>query len=172
MNPRRARLTSSACVQMIACGPSGITTCRAPRSSPGRRFPVACGGVIRSWPPCTTSTGTVIRARSARKSSSNAAAQPDTAAADALMTTWKLLLLYLIADPDPAGQVKVVRPVQERLGRGRPVGTDLAHELADDAAVNPAGVVSSAWQAGRQRCQQHGRTHPSVAIGSQIAGHL
>jgi len=29
-----AWLTSSACVQMIACGPSGITTCRAPFLSP------------------------------------------------------------------------------------------------------------------------------------------
>jgi hypothetical protein len=52
MKPRRrAWLTSSACVQMIACGPWGITTCRAPRSSPGSRFPVTSGGVILSWPP-------------------------------------------------------------------------------------------------------------------------
>ena len=33
MKPRSAWLTASAWVQMIACGPSGISTCRTQRSS-------------------------------------------------------------------------------------------------------------------------------------------
>jgi hypothetical protein len=82
------------------------------------------------------------------------------------------VLPRLIADPDPAEQVNVVGQVQERLGRGRAVGTDPGDESAEDAAVNPAGVVPSARQKGRQRRQQHGGTHPPVAVGSQVAGHL
>jgi len=54
------------------------------------------------------------------------------------------VLPCLVADLDRAEQVNVVRPVQERFGRGRPVGTDLADELAGDAAVNPAGILTHA----------------------------
>jgi len=114
----------------------------------------------------------VIRARSARKSSSQASAPPRTAAADAPIATWKLFCQAWSLTRGTAEQVDVVGPVQVGLRRGRTVGDDLAPELVEDAGVDPVGVVVGAWQERRQRRQQNRRPYPRRAVGPQVPGHL
>ena len=57
---------------------------------PGRRWPVLGKGRNRSASPCTTSMGTSILARSARKSVSQVAMQATAAAAEAAAAMFQL----------------------------------------------------------------------------------
>ena len=64
MKSSSAWLTSSAWVQMTACGPPAMTVERAFFSNAGSLLPVASQGRTRSWSPWLTRTGMLILARS------------------------------------------------------------------------------------------------------------
>src|SRR4051812_19148801 len=89
-NASSAALTSSGCVQPMLCGPPSTETSVHSVTSAGSRAAVDSNGRMRSSVPCTTSTGTSIFGRSARKSVSQVSTHAYVANGEEPAATLKL----------------------------------------------------------------------------------
>ena len=83
-------LTWAAWVQGMACGPPSTTISCTSLIRAGSRWPVLSSGSTRSASPCTTSMGTSISGRSARKSVAQVGMQATAAVADAVTARFQL----------------------------------------------------------------------------------